>query len=94
MSSCGILTKNFIKMNTLDYIEKIDDILASYEDWMHGQDGEDCTNARFYLREVKKQLLINVVSQQRELVCPAGYYPNHASTGLECVHCGRGKYAH
>jgi len=34
------------------------------------------------------------VSQRSELVCPAGYYPNSTSTGMECIHCGRGKYAH
>ena len=46
------------------------------------------------LDRVVNTLPIYHVSQQSELVCPTGYYPNHASTGLECVHCGRGKYAH
>ena len=27
-------------------------------------------------------------------ICPLGYSPNEKSTALECIHCGRGKYAH
>ncbi len=45
-------------------------------------------------RMINVALNIPVVSHQRELVCPTGYYPNIASTGMECIHCGRGKYAH
>jgi CRISPR/Cas system endoribonuclease Cas6 (RAMP superfamily) len=37
-------------------LEEIDEILASYEDWMHGINGEQCTKARKLLSEVQKQL--------------------------------------
>lgn len=56
-------------MTTLDYLEKIDDILTGYEDWMHGQDGEDCTNARVYLDKVREQLNLGVV------IVPKGTLP-------------------
>ena len=49
---------------------------------------------RTELEELKQAFALYNVSQRSELVCPAGYYPNSASTGMECVHCGRGKYAH
>lgn len=41
----------------LEYISKVDDILASYEDWMHGENAEECMKARKYLLEIEK--LIN-----------------------------------
>lgn len=40
----------------LEYINKIDDILASYEDWMHGENAEECMKARKYLQEIEKRL--------------------------------------
>ena len=55
-------------------------------------------SAYWHLQELRKEMQqaldLDHVSQRSELVCPAGYYPNSASTGMECVHCGRGKYAH
>ena len=62
-----------------------------------------------YMRMKKKDLskmlieankLLDMVVNRLPIVhnvdpdCPLGYSPNHKSTGLECVHCGRGKYAH
>lgn len=49
---------------------------------------------RTELEELKQAFALYNVSQQSELVCPAGYYPNSASTGMECIHCGRVKHAH
>ena len=40
----------------LEYISKIDDILASYEDWMHGENAEECLKARKYLEEIENRL--------------------------------------
>lgn len=40
----------------LEYINKIDDILASYEDWMHGENAEECMKARKYLVEIENKL--------------------------------------
>ena len=49
-------------MTTLDYLEKIDDTLAHWEDYFHGQEGADVTEARANLDKVRKQLLIQRVS--------------------------------
>ncbi len=40
----------------IEKLEQIDEILASYEDWMHGEDGEKCTMARRMLIEVMKEV--------------------------------------
>ena len=32
-------------------LEKIDEILCHYENFLHGKDGEDCTEARKLIRE-------------------------------------------
>ena len=42
--------------NIIDNLNKIDDILSSYEDWMHGQDGENVTRCRKYLIEIKNMI--------------------------------------
>jgi vacuolar-type H+-ATPase subunit H len=42
------------KMNLNEKLEEIDEILASFEDWMHGEDGKRCTEARKLLREAIK----------------------------------------
>jgi hypothetical protein len=49
------LEKNRVK-KVLKYINKIDDILASYEDWMHGENAEECMKARKYLTEIIKHI--------------------------------------
>jgi hypothetical protein len=48
-------------MTTLDYLEKIDDTLSHWEDYFHGQEGTDVTEARSNLDKVRKQLLIHSV---------------------------------
>jgi hypothetical protein len=48
-------------MTTLDYLEKVDDTLAHWEDYFHGQEGTDVTEARANLDKVRKQLLIHSV---------------------------------
>lgn len=40
----------------IEKLEIVDEILASYESWMHGEDGENCTKARKILIEVKNEL--------------------------------------
>ena len=40
----------------INKLKEVDEILASYEDWMHGQDGEKCTKARKLLIEVEEEL--------------------------------------
>ncbi len=37
----------------LEKLEQIDEILASFEDWMHGEDGNKCTYARKLIIELK-----------------------------------------
>jgi len=54
-------------------LNEIDDILASFEDIMHGTNGEDCTKARKLLIEVQNQLklynLHGVVWRSEQLKC-------------------------
>ncbi len=33
-------------------LEEIDEILSSFEQWMHGEDGDNCTQARILIREI------------------------------------------
>lgn len=42
-------------------INDIDEILAGYEGWMHGEDGNNCTIARSKLASLKKQLILHDV---------------------------------
>ena len=51
-------------MTTLDYLEKIDDTLANWEDYFHGQEGTDVTEARANLGKVREQLLIGGVIER------------------------------
>ena len=46
------MTPEEIKNN----LSEIDKILSTYEDWMHGKDGDDCSKARKLLTEVTKAL--------------------------------------
>jgi hypothetical protein len=55
-------------MTTLDYLEKIDDTLARWEDYFHGQEGTDVIEARANLDKVRKQLLIHSVCNH--VFCP------------------------
>lgn len=43
-------------MTTIEKILEVDSILAGYEDWMHGEDGDNCTRARYILDQVKEEL--------------------------------------
>lgn len=52
-------------MTILDYLEKIDDTLSHWEDYFHGQEGTDVTEARYNLDKARKQLLIQIVSNSR-----------------------------
>ena len=56
-------------MTTLDYLEKIDDTLANWEDYFHGQEGTDVTEARANLDKVRKQLLIHSVVVPKGTLC-------------------------
>jgi len=63
------------------------------------QANPDIELIKIYLKGISAELRLKFdyqenVSQRSELVCHAGYYPNSTSTGMECIHCGRGKYAH
>jgi hypothetical protein len=37
-------------------LEEVDEVLSSFEDWMHGKDGYDCTKARQLLREAIRDI--------------------------------------
>jgi hypothetical protein len=52
-------------MTTLDYLEKIDDTLSHWEDYFHGQEGTDVTEARANLDKVRKQLPTKVLCKHR-----------------------------
>lgn len=73
-------------MTLKEKIEFIDDFLARCEDWMHGDDGIDVTEARKHLIDIEKHLepspstecaMHDVVGQSEQL-------PN-----VQCTVCGR-----
>jgi len=43
-------------MTTIDYLEEIDETLSRWEDYFHGQEGIDVTEARSNLDKIRKQL--------------------------------------
>ncbi len=60
------------KMNLNEKLEEIDEILTSFEDWMHGEDGERCTEARVLLKEVVDEFNLQTneeLQTQYENVC-------------------------
>ena len=36
-------------MDIIEKLDEIDEILIGYEDWMHGDDGDNCTKARILI---------------------------------------------
>ena len=44
-------------MTIQENFDFIDDFLSRCEDWMHGDDGEDCTKSRKYLAQIKETFL-------------------------------------
>ena len=56
-------------MKTLDYLEKIDDTLGNWEDYFHGQEGTDVTEARANLGKVREQLIIHSVNVPNGTLC-------------------------
>ena len=55
-------------MTTLEYLEKVDDTLTHWEDYFHGQEGIYVTEARANLDMVRKQLLIQSVSNCNDAI--------------------------
>ena len=49
-------------METLDYLEKIDETLSRWEDYFHGKEGVDVTEARYNLDKIRRYLLIHEYS--------------------------------
>ncbi len=43
-----------MKEEIVNKLFEIDQILMGFENWMHGKDGDDCTDARWMLSEVTK----------------------------------------
>jgi len=39
-------------------LNEIDEILMQFEDWMHDEDGKNCTKARKLINEIKKDYSI------------------------------------
>jgi hypothetical protein len=75
-----------------ELINQIDEILANYEDWMHGVDGENCTIARSKLANLKKQLILHdVVGRSEQLFChcknPSKWTTDEGFIG--CVKCNK-----
>jgi tRNA(Ile2) C34 agmatinyltransferase TiaS len=48
-------------MKTLEYVEEIDETLSRWEDYFHGQEGIDVTEARSKLDKIRKQLKLDLV---------------------------------
>jgi hypothetical protein len=48
----------------IEKLEQIDEILSSFEDWMHGIDGANCTKARELLIQLK-----NEVKNSKPVLC-------------------------
>lgn len=44
--SCSQPSSDIGATHPFDIIDQIDEILIGYEDWMHGNDGDNCTKAR------------------------------------------------
>lgn len=75
-------------MTTLEYLEKVDDTLAHWEDYFHGQEGTDVTEARFNLNKVRQQLVIDGVVVPKGTLCE--HEPLHSATETVdyCPACG------
>jgi len=43
-------------MNIAEKLDRIDEILIYYEGWMHGEDGDNCTEARILITEIENEL--------------------------------------
>lgn len=66
-------------------LEYIDDFLASCEDWMHGEQGKTCTQARQYLYELKRLLNDN----SKDCECRFAYLIPNGGGLMECSTCGK-----
>ena len=51
------------KKESIDKLFEVDLTLAMFEDWMRGQDGDECTKARKELNEVINFLLIKKIEE-------------------------------
>jgi uncharacterized protein YbaR (Trm112 family) len=78
-------------MKTLEYVEEIDETLSRWEDYFHGQEGIDLTEARNNLDKIRKQLILSdVVGQSGHLVCEkckTAYTKEELEVG-HCFNCG------
>lgn len=72
-------------------LEIIDEILTSYEDWMHGTDGDMCTRARRLLSEVIKDLSAQSLKGEGEKCIL--YFPD-TTTAMNCTNCGKAEHLH
>lgn len=73
----------------IEKLEQIDEILASYEDWMHGKDGENCTKARKLLIEATEEVK-NISSKPVlcDSVCPKCEPMIKVDEKYNCEMCG------
>jgi hypothetical protein len=57
-----------------DKFDLIDDFLTRCEDWMHGDDGDDCTKARRALIDIKQyfDLSVDIKAEANELLFCGG----------------------
>lgn len=69
-------------------LNEIDEILASYEDWMHGKDGKNCTKARKLLIEVQKQVKLFCQPDVIKSVCDHKQV-NLVRNACKCKKCGK-----
>ena len=54
-----IKKKTVEDLSTNQLFEFIDDVLSGYEDWMHDEDGFNCSMSRKYLSIIKKRYETN-----------------------------------
>ena len=70
-------------MTTLEYLQKVDDTLAHWEDYFHGQEGAEVTEARFNLNKVRQQLIIDGVVVPKGTLCGCGSKLYKEENGFE-----------
>lgn len=71
-------------------LEQIDEILEGYEDWMHGQDGDNCTKARKLIIDVMKEVKIisfNPLLSDSLATCQRCHKPKPSDRYLMCPTC-------
>lgn len=76
-------------MTNLDYIDFIDNFLAEQEDYLHGEEGENCTKSRKYLEKLKEQLTLTDVVKSFYCECDFPIVRTSVNMDEYCGDCGK-----